>query len=110
MKLRFSCECVDKYNGKTYRRGCTYDFDEDRAKEILATGRADEVKEEKPIEQPTEPKEEKTVNQKLDDGELVNLLDLKKSELVEIAKKVGVSTSGTKEQIIERLLASAEIE
>lgn len=106
MKLKFLCDCVDKHTKKEYRAGREYEFDDARAKEILATGHVEEVKEEKPVE----PAKEKTVDERLDDGELVNLLDLKKSELIEMAKKVGVSTRGSKEDIIERLLESAEIE
>ena len=110
MKLKFLCDCVDKHTKKEYRAGKEYEFDDDRAKEILATGHVEEVKEEKPVEPVKEPVKEKTVDERLDDGELVNLLDLKKSELIEMAKKVGVSTRGSKEDIIERLLAIAEIE
>jgi hypothetical protein len=112
MKLRFKCECVDKHTGQTYRRLGVYEFDDDRAKEILATGRAEEVKEKavEPAEPVAKSVQEKTAEERLDDGELVNLMDLKKSELIEMAKKVGVSTRGSKEDIIERLLESAEVE
>lgn len=107
MKLRFNCECVDKYTNQKYRRGCVYEFDEDRAKEILATKRADEVKEPQ-VKASDDKKDDRSLDQRLDDGEMVNLHELKKAELVKLAEEAGVSTSGTKQDIIDRLLECAE--
>lgn len=106
MKIKFKCDCKDKHTKKQYRAGFEYDIEDVRAKEILATGYAEEVKEQKEPEKAK--KETKTATERLKAGEMVNLSDFKKAELVELAKKAGVSASGTKEDIIERLLEHAE--
>lgn len=36
MKLKFTQDAKDKYNGAKYEKGKTYDFEDARAKEVLA--------------------------------------------------------------------------
>lgn len=36
MKLEFLCKCVDKNTGKEYQKGDIVEFEDSRAKEILA--------------------------------------------------------------------------
>lgn len=36
IKLEFLSKCVDKHTGREYLKGDTFEFDEGRAKEILA--------------------------------------------------------------------------
>lgn len=108
MKLRFNEICKDKYTKELYLTDKIYEFDNERAKEILASGKAErihsinevnkvikEAKQEKHIEE-QQKKEEET--------KLVDMYKLRKNELIEIAKQVGVSIRGTKEEIIERIL------
>ena len=53
MKIKFIRDCTDKYTGKKYKIGDELVFPIDRAKEILETGYAIEVKEiEEPKEEP----------------------------------------------------------
>lgn len=119
MKLRFLQNCKDKNTGKEYNENCEYVFDDARAKEILATGLAEVVEgkampktdaqEEKKDLVPSNNEvvnEEKSVEERLDEGEMVNLHELTKNEVVELAKKQGISTKGSKDDIIERLLSS----
>lgn len=47
MKIRFLIDCVDKHTGKPYKKGSVRTFPEARAKEIIATGAAKEVKSDK---------------------------------------------------------------
>lgn len=44
MKIRFRITCRDKYTGVQYKKGSVRTFPEARAKEIIATGAATEVK------------------------------------------------------------------
>lgn len=100
MKLRFKQECTDKNTNVLYQVGVIYEFDDERAKEILNTGYAEVVEEiKKPIDTP------KDVEERLNDGEIVDLYSLSKDELVKLAKEQGVPIRGSKEDIIERLLA-----
>ena len=50
MKLKINIEFKDKYNGKKYAEGEVVDFEDERAKELLADKRnlVSEVKEEAP--------------------------------------------------------------
>lgn len=114
MKLRFIQDCKDKITGNMYYTNAEYVFDDERAKEILATGYAEVVegknvpkKDEKEQQKEIVPsnKEKKSVEERMQDGEIVNLYTLTKKELEKLAKEKGVATSGTKEEIIERLLA-----
>ena len=52
MKIQFLKECKDKYNGTTYQIGQELVFSVERAKEILATGYAIEVKEAEETKKP----------------------------------------------------------
>lgn len=107
MKLKFKQTCKDKYNGATYSEGETYEFEDERALEILKTGLAEKVEEEQEQPMPkTDPKED--LDKALNEGQLVNLHDLTIKQLKELAKEKGVSTSGKKDDIIERLLEDAE--
>ena len=100
MKLRFKQECTDKNTNVLYQTGIIYEFDDERAKEILNTGYAEVVEEaKKSIDTP------KDVEERLNDGEIVDLYSLSRDELVKLAKEQGVPIRGSKEDIIERLLA-----
>ena len=111
MKLQFNQTVQDKNTGEYYKPNTTYEFDDDRAKEILATGYAiviEELKGTKPIEPfVEEPQEEipKTLDERLDSGEMIDLYSLSREELQHLAKEKGVAIRGSKNDIIERLLA-----
>lgn len=60
MILRFNAECIDKYTSAKYHAGDRIEFPEKRAEEILATGYAIEIKEEKTDEVKEDIKEVKT--------------------------------------------------
>lgn len=100
MKLRFKQECTDKNTNVLYQVGVIYEFDDERAKEILNTGYAEVVEEIKKVTDTP-----KDVEERLNEGEIVDLYSLSKDELVKLAKEQGVSIRGSKEDIIERLLA-----
>ena len=88
IKLKFKKNCMDKYTHAYYEADSIHEFDTGRAIEILDTGYAEAIaeavveKEKCPIE----------------------LTKLTKAQLVEMAKECRVSTSGTKAEIIQRLL------
>lgn len=100
MKLRFKQECTDKNTNVLYQVGVIYEFDDERAKEILNTGYAEVVEEIKKVTDTP-----KDVEERLNDGEIVDLFSLSKDELVKLAKEQGVPVRSSKEDIIERLLA-----
>lgn len=111
MKLIFMQTVRDKYTGDFYEPNIAYDFEDERAKEILATGYAkviEEVKGTKPIEpfveEPVTDTGTKTVDERLNDGEMINLYELTRDELQKLAKEKGVAIRGSKEDIINRLL------
>ena len=108
MKLKFLCTCQDKHTGKMYKHGEAYDFEEARAAEILATGHAVKVGAvEMPKAPEEEPKEEREVETR-DDLEMINLETLTVNELRKLAKEMGISTKGTKKELIELIAESAE--
>lgn len=88
------------YTLEEYNVGDVKEFKDARALDIIATGYAKEVKE---SEFPQEIVSE-YIASKISEEKEEKLSDLKKSELIEIAKDMGVSTRGTKEDIIERIL------
>lgn len=85
MKIKFIRRCMDKHTLELYQEDMAKEFDDARALEIIQTGYAKEVEETK--EEP------------------LKLSEMTKKELVELAKENGVAHSGTKEEIIQRLLA-----
>ena len=113
MKLRFRSQCRDKYNGELYEARKVYEFDEARGNEILLTGYAEKVQTIEEVNEEIKAKEaEEKVQEKVEapqpqqeEPAVINLYDLKKDDVIKIAKKVGVATRGTKEDIIERILA-----
>ena len=100
MKIRFTHKCMDMYTLEEYNVGDVKEFKDARALGIIATGYAKEVKE---SEFPQEIVSQ-YIADKMNEQQDEKLSDLKKSELIEIAKDMGVSTRGTKEDIIERIL------
>lgn len=111
MKLRFKQECSDKYTNTLYEVGSVHEFEDERAKEILNTGYAELIEEKTtPIEpfdeEPSKEEDTKTVEERLDEGEVINLYELSRDELQKLAKEKGVAIRGTKEEIIERLLSN----
>lgn len=107
MKIIFKQECRDKNNGAMYKVGEVHVFEDERAKEILKSGYADLVEEVKETKNDVA-QEKKTLQERLDNGEIIELNSLTKSELVNLAKEQGVSVRGSKEDIIERLLANQD--
>ena len=114
MRLRFLSTCTDKHTGKTYERDQVYEFENTRGQEILNTKHAvrvdamvelPELPKEEPAEEVIEVQEEepKTVDERLEDGEMINLNDLSINELRKMAKEVGIDSKGTKEELIERI-------
>ena len=103
MKLRFRQECTDKNTNVLYKVGAIYEFEDERAKEILNSGYAEVVEEVKKVKATVE--EPKDVETRLNEGEIVDLYSLSKKELENLAKEQGVAVRGTKEEIIERLLS-----
>lgn len=114
MRLRFLSTCTDKHTGKTYERDQVYEFEDARGQEILNTKHAvrvdamvelPELPKEEPVEEVKEVQEEepKTVDERLEDGEMINLNDLSINELRKMAKEVGIDSKGTKEELIERI-------
>lgn len=87
MNIKFKYECIDKHTKERYEQGQVKEFDEKRGLEIIKTGYAEEI----------EVLEEDTIK----------LSEMTKKELVELAKENGVSHTGTKEDIIKRLLELA---
>lgn len=120
MKIKFNRTCKDKNTGEMYSAGMIKEFDDARALEIINTGYADEyvetVKEvvdiEKHLETLEEPKEDEKVQKEEEvvdeDVEVIKLSDLTVKELKEMCKEVGVATTGSKDELIERLLATQE--
>lgn len=105
MKLRFTQECTDKNTNVLYQVGAIYEFGDERAREILKSGLAEVVEEVKKSHNKAV-EEEKSLDERLDNGEVVDLNSLTKAELTKLAKEQGVSVRGTKEDIIERLVSS----
>lgn len=116
MKLKFKTTVRDKYTKRDYRKGDIYEFGDERAKEILATGYAEKVEDKMPDEKKEidetkeETKEIDDLESELDAGNIVNLHDLTLKELQKLAKEEEVSTRGTKNEIIERIMAKYEEE
>lgn len=123
IRLRFNKTCKDKYNATFYSNGMIKEFEDDRAMEILATGCANEVEKEsenqvdvnehineveKESEKARKENDESNNETIVEVDAMVNLNDLSIKELKELAKEVGVKTTGKKEELIERLLASQE--
>lgn len=77
---------IDKHTGEPHNVGDIIEITEDRFKEILAVGEF--VKEVVEVEE-----------------EEVDLKSLKKDELVKMAEDMGLDTTGTKADIIERITA-----
>lgn len=110
MKLQFNQTVRDKNTGAYYEPNTFYEFDDDRAKEILATGYAKAVEEvkarplETTVEESVKGTDNKTVDERLNDGEMINLYELTRDELQKLAKEKGVAIRGSKEDIVNRLL------
>lgn len=123
-KLKFIWDCMDKHTRKNYDKGSIHEFDDVRADEIVATGYAEVIEaiEELPqeevevVEEATEEEievseDDVTIDdisfedeeEVVEDG-VVKLSELSKPQLIELAKECRVSTRGTKEDIIQRLL------
>ena len=64
MKLKFLKPCNDKYNGTVYEVDKEYDFEEQRANEILATGYAEVVEAKVEPKKVEEKKEDKKSSKK----------------------------------------------
>jgi hypothetical protein len=99
MKLKFNARVQDKYTKAIYEKDSVYEFEDERAMEILATGYADIVEEAKEID---------NLDEALENGEMVDLNQLTLKELKKLAKEEGVSTSGSKSNIIERIMSKHE--
>lgn len=97
MKLKFRCECRDKYTEAVYQPGMVYDFPDDRGQEIINTGYARMVLDEPEEPQPQPVEEQPDIN-------VQYMPDMSIKELRALAKEVGVSVRGTKAEIIERIL------
>ena len=114
MKIRFTQKCMDMYTLEEYNVGDVKEFKDARALDIIATGYAKKVQEselnvqecEQNIRESEFPQEivSEYIADKMSEQQEEKLSDLKKVELIEIAKDMGVSTRGTKEDIIERIL------
>lgn len=103
-KLRFKMSCKDKYiEGLVYCRDCEYWFEDERADEVLATGYAFVVDTKQ-----EESQEIDNLEEALEQGKMVNLHDLTVAELKKLAKEEGVSARGTKDEIVERIMAKQE--
>lgn len=89
MKLIFNALCQDRYTFRMYAVGDVVEFEDSRAKEILKSGYADIFK-----------------GEKQNNDNTVDLSNLSKQELVNLAKEYGVAVRGSKEEIIERILSS----
>ena len=91
MKIKFVKVCKDKHTDEYYNVGQIKEFNDDRAVEIIKTGYAEEFKEEpkKVIEENTAVRVE------------VEKLSLK--ELKKCCKDLGLATSGTKQDLINRI-------
>lgn len=96
MKLLFNTTCKDKHTGTIYEAGKGYEFEDERANEILKSGLAEMVQEEQ--------KEIDDLEAELDKGKMVNLNELTINELKKLAKELNISASGKKDEIIERIL------
>lgn len=111
--LIFKKHCQDKNTGRYYDAGETFEFEDERADEILATGLAEESV--NVLDHAAKMHEENTVapanegeTEKKPTPSMVNLNELSKKELIEIAKENNVATRGTKEDIIARLMELAD--
>lgn len=100
MKLKFNARVQDKYTKAIYEKDSVHEFEDKRAMEILSTGYADIVEE--------EAKEIDNLDEALENGEMVDLNQLTLKELKKLAKEEGVSTSGSKSDIIERIMSKHE--
>lgn len=113
MKLRFKEKCKDKYTGTMYEKGETYEFEDERGQDIIKTGRAElvlDIRSEGTGVSQEDVKEVTDLEVELDKGEMVNLQNVSKEELIKLAKKMHVSIRGSKEDIIERIMAASETE
>lgn len=107
MKLKFKIEVRDKHTKEVYAQNSVHEFEEARALEILATGFAELVEE---AEEEGQQEEIDDLEKELEGGKIVNLHDLTLKELQKLAKEEEVSTRGTKDDIIERIMAKHESE
>lgn len=98
MLVKFIKQCMDKNTNEMYYSGTVKEFDDVRAKEIIKTGYAIEFTESK-IERAIE------VQDTLVDPNVVkvDLESLTLKELKKCAKDLGLATTGTKAELIERI-------
>lgn len=115
MKIRIVRECRDKFTNELYRRGMIVDFEEARALNTIKRGYAKEVKEQPLLEMEIVEEEILEVEEQEEvvevpplENEPLKLSELTKAQLVALAKESKVPHSGTKAEIIERLLALDE--
>lgn len=110
MKLRFKQTVQDKNNGAMYAYNSVHEFDEKRAKEILAKGVA--VLENEPItikaEEPVKEEPVEQVEATEEAGEFKPIEKLTLDELKEMAKQMGLAVRGTKAELIERITNANE--
>lgn len=108
MKLRFNEVCRDKYTNELYEFDSIYEFEEERALEIIASGKAELVHSisevQNAVEQAMQEQLKEDEKKKQEESRMINMFSLSKKELIELAKEVDVSIRGTKEEIIERIL------
>ena len=116
MKLRFRQTVQDKNDGTMYAYNSVHEFDDARAKEILAKGVAvrvcepinmakEEIAEES---KPANPAEETVPSDLAEEApqeprEIKLLEDMTLEELKEIAKQEGLAVRGTKAELVERI-------
>ena len=121
MKIKFNETLMDKYTDAYYYKGTIHEFTEERGNEILNSGRnvslyieAIEWEDDEPVEdvgvafKATLTEEDRKENNLPEDAvsiELVELETLTVAQLKACAKDFGLKTTGTKAQLIERIMA-----
>ena len=124
MKLRFLMECRDKYTGEIYKRKGVYEFDEKRANELLKTRYVEKVvgvdalkevsckaveEAKKAIKEVKEaPKEAVEEAEEESDYIAIDLNALSYQKLRKMAKEMGLITTGSKEELIDRIQGATE--
>lgn len=102
MFIKFKDRCIDKYTGKMYRTNDIHEFDDERAKEIIASGYAVAVEPEEKVQDVTTVEFELPEENNTDEA-MECLTAKKKSELVEMCKNLNIPSTGSKAELIIRL-------
>lgn len=103
MKLKFKDRCTDKYTGEMYDKEQIKEFEDERAKEILKTGYAEEAEENIAYDEEKVSKTHENSSETQEDEATKYLKAKSLQELRKICKALNLDTTGKRKELTERL-------